>query len=129
MGERIKDPRQIVLNVCALFEQHRGMEAAELYFSPDYIEHNPEIPGGNLDGFKHVLVREGMDRPRGKEVKLSVLHVVAEGDDVGVHMLCEQPNSPPLMIMELYRVKDGLIVEHWDTMRLMPEEPLKPNVV
>jgi predicted SnoaL-like aldol condensation-catalyzing enzyme len=117
MGEAVSEAKQVVLKVCELFEQQRGMEAAERYFSPDYIEHNPEIPGGDLDGFKEVLVRERMDKPHGRNVKIKVLKVIAEGDDVGVHMICEEPGNPPIMIMEIYRVKDGLVVEHWDTMR------------
>lgn len=117
MSEAVNEAKQVVLKICELFTQQHGMEAAERYFSPDYIEHNPEIPGGNLKGFKEVLVRERMDRPQGREVKLSVLRVIAEGDDVGVHMLCEEPGSPPVNIMEIYRVKGGLVVEHWDAMR------------
>lgn len=111
------EAKQVVLKVCELFEQQRGMEAAETYFSPDYIEHNPEIPNGNLEGFKAVLRRERMDKPGSRDVRVSVLRVIAEGDHVGVHMRCEEPGSPPLMIMEIYRVSGGLVVEHWDAMR------------
>jgi predicted SnoaL-like aldol condensation-catalyzing enzyme len=116
------EAKAVVLKVCELFEQNRAMEAAERYFSPDYIEHNQEIPNGNLEGFKQVLRRERMDRPGQRDVKISVLRVIAEGDDVGVHMKCEEPGKPPLMIMELYRVKDGLVVEHWDAMQALPAE-------
>lgn len=116
--------RQVVVKICALFEQQRGMEAAERYFSPDYLEHNPDIPGGNLEGFKQVLVRERMDRPGLRDVRLKVLNVVAEGDHVCVHMWCEEPGSPPLRILELYRVEDGKVVEHWDAMRVEDQLPI-----
>lgn len=124
MGQAANEAKQVVLKVCELFEQHRGMEAAECHFSPDYIEHNPEIPNGNLAGFKEVLRREGMDKPSGREIRITVLNVIAEGDDVGVHMMCEEPGKPPLMIMEVYRVREGLVVEHWDVMRTLPEHAL-----
>lgn len=113
--------KQVVLKICELFEQNRAMEAAERYFSTDYIEHNQEIPNGNLEGFKEVLRREKMDKPGRRDVKITVLRVLAEGDDVGVHLKCEEPGKAPLMIMELYRVKDGLVVEHWDAMQAVPE--------
>lgn len=124
MGQAENQAKQVVLKVCELFEQHQGMEAAERYFLPDYIEHNQEIPTGNLEGFKEVLRREGLDKPSGRDVKITVLNILAEGDDVGVHMMCEEPGKPALMIMEIYRVRDGLVVEHWDTMRALPEHPV-----
>jgi predicted SnoaL-like aldol condensation-catalyzing enzyme len=120
MTQQTSEAKQVVLKVCELFKQHRGMEAAERYFSPDYIEHNPDIPNGNLDGFKHVLLREGVDRPRGRDIRISVLNVIAEGQEVGVHMMAEEAGKPALMIMEVYRVQDGLVVEHWDAMQLAP---------
>ena len=53
------------------------MLAVERYFSPDYIEHNPDIPGGNLEGFKQLLVREGLDEPRGhRQVTGDLLRVL-----------------------------------------------------
>ena len=116
--------KRVVQDICALFEQQRGMEAAERYFSPDYVEHNPEVPGGNLEGFKQVLVRERIDRPGLREVKLTVLKLFAEGDEVCVHMLCEEPGNPPISILEIYRVENGLVVEHWDAMHVEDQTPM-----
>lgn len=112
--------REVVLEVCRLFAQHRGLEAVERYFSPEYIEHNPDIPGGNLEGFRRVLIREGLDEPRGRDVAIELLNVVAEGAEVGIYLKAVEKGKPPLMIMEVYRVEGGRIVEHWDVMQGAP---------
>lgn len=124
MTGEVLDPKQVVTAICELFQAQRGMDAVDRYFSADYIEHNPEIPGGNLDGFKQVLIREGLDEPRGHPMQLDVLRIIAEGSDVAVHLRVRQPDQPDLMIMELYRVRDGKVVEHWDVMQAAPAEPV-----
>lgn len=117
MSEGPDDPKEVVAQICRLFAEHRGMEAVERYFSPDYIEHNPEIPGGNLDGFKDLLVRAGLDRPSGRKLEMKVLHTIAEGPDVFVHSVAREEGGPALTIMEIYRIRDGKAVEHWDVMQ------------
>jgi len=124
MNETDGTPRNVVAALCALFQEQRCMLAVERYFSPDYIEHNPDIPGGNLEGFKQLLVREGLDEPRGHPMKLDVLRIIADGDDVAVHLRVRQLDQPDLMIMELYRVCDGKVVEHWDVMQTAPTDPV-----
>ena len=120
LEQAISDPKQVVAEVCRLFEEHRCMEAVDRHFSPDYIEHNPQIPGGNLEGFKDLLVREGLDVPTGRPLEITVLQMIAEGPDVVVYMKAVEPGKPPLMIMEIYRVIDGKVVEHWDVMQAEP---------
>jgi len=117
-------PKEIVGEVCRLFAEQRGMDAVERYFAPDYVEHNPEVPDGSLDGFRALLVREGLDEPRGRAFEMTVLNLIAECPDVAVHLKVSEPDRPPLIIMEIYRVRDGRIVEHWDVMQSMPAKPV-----
>jgi predicted SnoaL-like aldol condensation-catalyzing enzyme len=51
---------------------------------PDYIQHNPKVPGG-LDGFKACFKKLGQrSRRLGVNSHQEVSHVVAEGDFVVV---------------------------------------------
>ncbi len=120
-------PKRVIEEVYRLFQEQRGMEAVERYFSPNYVEHNPDIPGGNLEGFKHVLVREGLDEPRGHPMEMDVLKIVADGCDVAVHLRIRQPDQQDLMIMEFYRVEGGKAVEHWDVMQVAPVDPVNTS--
>jgi predicted SnoaL-like aldol condensation-catalyzing enzyme len=93
----------------------RSIEAAAKYLRPDYIQHNPGIPGG-LAGFQDFF------RPRFAQasttVRLEILHVVAEGDLVNIHVRWFGTNTAgkPVDITEfdLFRIEGGLIAEHWD---------------
>ena len=117
MSDGPDDPKEVVTQICRLFAEHRGMEAVERYFAPDYIEHNPEIPGGDLDGFKDLLVQAGLDVPSGRKLEMEVLHMIAEGPDVFVHSTAREAGGPALTIMEIYRIREGKAVEHWDVMQ------------
>jgi predicted SnoaL-like aldol condensation-catalyzing enzyme len=93
----------------------RSVEAAAKYLRADYIQHNPGIPGG-LAGFQEFF------GPRFAQasttIHLEILHVVAEGDLVNIHVRWFGTNTAgkPVDITEfdLFRVEGGLIAEHWD---------------
>lgn len=117
-------PKEIVLAAARLFEEMRGLEATELYFSPDYIEHNPTIPGGGLAGFVQLLKDEGFTSgSNSRNLEFHIHHVMEQGDHVFLHQHVTEPGKPSLYIMDLYRIADGRIVEHWDVMQFPPEQP------
>ena len=93
-----------------------GLARLGEYVSEDYVQHNPNIPQGReglLEFFSHVLtlpVSERLDPSRVIE-----LNVVAERDFV-----IRQEIREDGMLIDLFRVKDGRLVEHWDAFRPAP---------
>lgn len=96
------------------------------YIAEDYIQHNPNVQQGR-EGILVVtkLIRqqpEGFVAPGRK----TPLHVVAEGDLVVV--IWNQPQPDPNkpgetyigQAFDMFRVKDGMVVEHWDDTRKSP---------
>lgn len=98
-----------------LFTQH-DLSALERYFSPDFIEHSPLVANG-LAGLRQ-LVEEY------PEIQHETVRVLADGDLVAIHGRFQGLDATPLVGFDIYRVKDGKIVEHWDG--LVEEAP--PNV-
>ncbi len=94
----------------------RDSSALDLYFSTDFIEHSPLVADG-LAGLKQLVA----DCPN---LKHEAVRVLAEGDLVAIHGRFEGLDSVPLVGFDIYRVRDGKIVEHWDG--LVPEAA--PNV-
>ncbi len=83
-----------------------------------YVRHNPQLPDG-LAAF-----REFMDGPGRDMVYREVFRIIGQGNLVMVysHVLLGQE----MAVFDLFRVADGMIVEHWDNMEPIPEGP-QPN--
>lgn len=105
--------RQVVLD---FYKQGlTGLEpraAFERYVSPDFVEHKPDVPEGTRDAtvtFLEGLIRE-MPAPRWE-----VVRTIAEGDLVFLHArFTPADGAPPYAIADVFRIRGGKIVEHWD---------------
>ncbi len=57
-----------------------------------------------------------------------IKRVIAEGDLVVLHVHSVViPNSPGRMIVDIFRVEDGKVVEHWDVIQPVPEKAANSN--
>lgn len=81
------------------------------YFSPDYINHNPDVPDGPgpLAGLAERLQsRGGLDG--------EIHRVIIDGDTVALHSTWRNIGPMHLIGFDVFRVEDGMIVEHWDNL-------------
>ena len=131
MQSEAMSPKEIVLAANRLLVSKRGLEAVEKYFSADYIEHNHAIPGGNLEGFIAVTKEMGFaeDAPNDRALKLHIDHVISEGDLVMIHQHIDEPGMPTTVYMDLFRVSEGKIVEHWDVVQTLPENSVNTMTI
>jgi predicted SnoaL-like aldol condensation-catalyzing enzyme len=86
---------------------------------PDYIQHNPKVPGG-LDGFKRYFKKLGeRSRRLGLKQHQEISHVVAEGDFVVVFGSNKLKGLMRLNYgyADLFRIQDGRLAEHWDVLQ------------
>jgi predicted SnoaL-like aldol condensation-catalyzing enzyme len=97
----------------------KDFEAAAKYFGPKYIQHNPGAPDG-IEGFKAFLnfLREKFPNSH-SEIKRSF----AEGDYVILHVhAVREPGTRGRAIVDIFRLENGKIVEHWDVAQDIPEK-------
>jgi len=109
--------------------QNRGdLERVEEFVSPDAVDHSapPGIPGG-VAGVRVVL---GAIRQALPDHDAQVLHMIAEGDLVATYKTFTGTHTGDLFgipatgrrgtirVMDFVRYRDGLIVEHWNTVDL-----------
>ena len=80
------------------------------YFSPTYIQHNPSIP----DGPGPI---PGLIASLGKDFSYEPGMAVAEGDLVMVHGRYVGWGPKPMIAVDIFRLKDGKVAEHWDVMQ------------
>lgn len=89
--------------------------AFEQYASPDYIQHNPWAAPGREGAIAFI---EGLDA---KGHRGSVKRMIVEGNMAATHLhLSYSDGSPDQAIVDLWRVENGKIVEHWDVTQDIP---------
>ena len=97
----------------------KDFEAAAKFFGPKYIQHNPGAQDG-IEGFKAFLafLREKFPNSH-SEIK----KVFAEGDYVILHVhAVREPGTRGRAIVDIFRLENGKIVEHWDVAQDIPEK-------
>ena len=81
------------------------------YFRPDYIQHSPMAETGAA-GLKAFLVWAKSVSP---DAHHHVKRMFADGDHVIAHVhVVITPGTPGVAVVDIFRVQDGLIAEHWD---------------
>jgi predicted SnoaL-like aldol condensation-catalyzing enzyme len=103
--------KAIVLEAFDTLFNKRDYTAAERFWSPKYIQHSAHIaPGreGLFDLIKSIPAT----------LKYEPGTIVAEGDIVIVHGRFSNIGLPVNWIAaDIVRIKDGILVEHWDVIQ------------
>jgi predicted SnoaL-like aldol condensation-catalyzing enzyme len=88
----------------------RNADALNQYWKDPYEQHNPNMVNG-LEGIRSVLpyVPENFSYEPGI--------VIAEGDIVMAHSRVIGWGAVPQIIVDVFRLEDGKIIEHWDVIQ------------
>jgi predicted SnoaL-like aldol condensation-catalyzing enzyme len=117
-------PKAVVDDFSRMVESHQALAAIQKYVSEDYIEHDPSTEGGGRAGFIKFIEKTGWDKP-GNQAVVHRDREIASGELVVVHQhLRSGPTDPVWAIIDIFRVHDGKIVEHWDVVQHVPTKPV-----
>jgi predicted SnoaL-like aldol condensation-catalyzing enzyme len=99
-------------------------KAVELFVGDEYIQHNPLVGDGKEPFIEYFekMAREYPDK------SIEFVRSVAEGNLVALHTHQIWPGGEEYVTMDFFRFDDdGKIIEHWDSMQLIPESSMHNN--
>lgn len=115
--------KQIVLRAYQRIFGDLDVSAVDEYMSKDFVQHNPTIADGP-EGVKQLvrmLASQGVPKQA-----IEFKHVLVDGETVVLHSRYEMAGKEWRFI-DIYRVENGKLVEHWDAMMQMPDARANNN--
>jgi predicted SnoaL-like aldol condensation-catalyzing enzyme len=94
-------------------------DAFTCWMHPGYLQHNPNAPSGR-DATLEVLAAAVRNNP---ELTHDVKRVIyGDADLVAVHHhFRREADERGWAVVDILRIEDGYIVEHWDVMQAVPD--------
>jgi predicted SnoaL-like aldol condensation-catalyzing enzyme len=109
--------KALVVYVYDQLFNHANTSVIDKYVRSDYIQHNPTVANGP-DALRQLVETLHATNPDSRNV---IEHVVAQDDLVLLQTLAgASATFPGLAIVDVFRVQDGKIAEHWDTIQPVP---------
>lgn len=109
----------------AVFQRH-DLGVAERLLGDTYIQHNPRVPDGRdafLAAFRRIFAANPQAHSR-------IVRSAADGDLVYLHVHARSnPGDRGRAIVDIFRVAEGRIVEHWDVVQEVPETAANTNTM
>ncbi|MFK0173810.1 ester cyclase [Streptomyces sp. NPDC090306] len=123
-GARAEENKRTVLAFYQAAINDKDHDAASKLLSHRYLQHNPRIADGP-EGFREFVETLKADFPH---LRAEVKRIFAEGDHVIAHVYgVRVPGGPGTAIVDIFRLEDGRIAEHWDVMQQIPGEARNQN--
>ncbi len=108
------------------FALRKPEEAVAKYIGPNYRQHNP----GSADGSESLIMTMKWFTQNFPELRMETKRIIAEGDLVVLHShLILKPGDRGSAVVEIFRLENGKIVEHWDVAQEIPETSANNNTM
>jgi len=119
-----KRNEQAVLDFYDAAINKKDFNAAASFLGERYIQHNPTAGDGH-EGLKKFLEFLSAKLPN---YKSRIVSVFVDGDFVILHVHnIREPNTRGFAIMDIFRLENGKIVEHWDVRQEVPDPTTAAN--
>jgi predicted SnoaL-like aldol condensation-catalyzing enzyme len=115
--------------VAALYDavlNQKDFEKASQYLGPRYTQHNPNAADGpeGLKGFIAFL------KDKFPNNRSEIKRIFADGDYVIVHVhAVREPGTRGNAIIDIFKLENGKVVEHWDVVQPIPEKAANDNTM
>jgi predicted SnoaL-like aldol condensation-catalyzing enzyme len=101
----------------------KDFSAASRFIGSRYKQHNPLVKDGP-EGLKEFVEARKANYPGARS---DIKRIFAEGDYVILHVHSVLDDRIERAIIEIFRLENGLVDEHWDVIQAIPEQSANPN--
>jgi predicted SnoaL-like aldol condensation-catalyzing enzyme len=121
---RLGANKRTVLTFYEVAINNKDFESASELIGPRYVQHNPLI-GDGIDGLRGFI---GYLRTTFPALRAEIKNIFAEGDFVIAHVHWRRvPGQRGSAIVDIFKLEDRRIIEHWDAIQPIPEDAENPN--
>jgi len=118
--------KKIATDFFIIFYNDKNMEKAKKMMHPDFVNHHP-YSGQGIEATVAAVKTHLFGRF--PEFKVNIKRVAAEGDLVWIQSYTQDfPGDHGKMSMDIWRLRDGLIAEHWDIIQDVPSNILPSSM-
>lgn len=116
--EQLEKNKEIVVAFYQKALNDKDIEGAIAMMGSSYTQHNARILDGK-EGFRQFFTAFKQKFPQSHS---QIVRVFAEGDYVILHVhMVREPGTRGEAVMDIFRLEDGKLVEHWDVLQAIPE--------
>jgi predicted SnoaL-like aldol condensation-catalyzing enzyme len=124
MKAKVEANKKTVLAFYEAGINNKDFDAASKFIGKRYVQHNPNIADGP-EGLKAFL---GVFKEKFPNLRGDIKQIFADGDFVIVHVHgVRVPGERGSAIVDIFKLEDGKIVEHWDVLQSIPETSANTN--
>lgn len=118
--------RALVLQFYEQFFNQHAVDLASALIVDEYVQHNPFVPNGKA-AFVEYFRGYFKEFP---DSRAQVVRSATDGDLVYLHVHSTSgPGNRGEAVVDIFRIDDGRIVEHWDVIQEVPEHPVNASTM
>jgi predicted SnoaL-like aldol condensation-catalyzing enzyme len=125
--QKLEDNKKLVSDFLQAFFGDKDTTAIDKYLADNIIQHSPLLHD-TKEGFKHDT-RPYYSRPDLPKTKVDIKQIAAEGDKVWLMVRDVAPNGKVFARIDIFKVENGKITEHWSVEQAEPKESDNKNTM
>ncbi len=110
--------KSTVINFYTKVIKQKDSNLADKIIKDDYIQHNPIVGTGKAGFFEFLNYLKKLPEPQNKSTPF--FRFICNDDFVAVHLSIEFMGQQTAVV-DLFRLEDGKLAEHWDASEQIPE--------
>ncbi len=121
---QLEKNKQTVMAFYQAALNEKDINKAIQFIGDRYIQHNPNA----ADGVQGLRAYVQFLREKFPDSQSNIKRIIAEGDYITLHVhALREKNTRGFAIIDIFKLENNKIVEHWDVIQEIPEKSANDN--